>query len=120
MHGMSPDMDVSFLEGQRLIQACFGKHDLILNFDETASISLLITSSIGSAVAGEELQRDSDFTEHASTLLHCLDVLTTSVFVVDSQTLRIGFANGTTLEVYDDSKQFESLVITHAGRTIVV
>jgi hypothetical protein len=120
MHGLNTELDTRFFEGQRLVQVCFGKHDLILHFDETAGIELLVTSSISSAVSGAELRRSDDFSDHASTLLACLDFLTTSVRVVDTKTLRIGFANGTTIEIHDDSEQFESFTIRYADKLIVV
>ena len=46
-HGLDPNTDLSFIVGQRMIQACFGRHDLILNFEETEPVSLLITSGVG-------------------------------------------------------------------------
>jgi hypothetical protein len=120
MYGLNTELDTKFFEGQRLIQVCFGKHDLILHFDETISIELLVTSSISSARLGAELRRSHDFADHASTLLACLDFLTTSVRVLDTKTLRIEFANDTDIEIPDDSEQFESFTIRYADKLIIV
>jgi hypothetical protein len=120
MYGLNTELDTKFFEGQRLIQVCFGKHDLILHFDETIRIELLVTSSISSATLGAELQRSHNFADHASTLLACLDFLTTSVRVLDTKTLRIEFSNDTTIEIHDDSEQFESFTIRYADKLMIV
>jgi hypothetical protein len=120
MYGFSPELDTNLFRNQRLNQVCFGQNDLILHFDEAIELGFTITSSIGTGKFSEEKFRSNDFKQHATTLLECLDKLTTSAEVVGEKALRIGFSNGYILEIYDDSDQYESLVICYSGKTIVV
>jgi hypothetical protein len=120
MNGLPTTTDVSFFAGQRLIQGCFGQNDLILNFDETEHISIVVTSSIGCIDSGGVSRRVVDFKTEAPFLLDLLGIPVLSAEVRPAGTLRVYFEGGSQIEIYDDSDQFESYVISHSGERIVV
>src|SRR5437016_412054 len=103
--------------GKTLVQACFGKHDLILHLDP--GIIIAIFSSIGVGRKDQPVQRRTDPKKAAEELF---DSLNTDV--VDANWSREGdlslvFNNGSILEVYNDSDQFECYTVT-IGKTLIV
>ncbi|WP_263352641.1 hypothetical protein [Acidicapsa acidisoli] len=120
MHGLSPDTDVSFFVGQTLIQACFGPHDLILNFQGDTLATVSIWSSIGCVDGDGACKKSEDFREEADFLLKLLNVAIVSSQMSAGSVLCLGFENGTQLEIYDDSDQYESYSIHYAGKSTYV
>lgn len=120
MYGLSQDTDVSFFIGQTLIQACFGPHDVILNFQDDKPATISIWSSIGCISSDGMCERIKDFKEQPGFILKLMNVPITSSQVLVGGTLRLGFENGRQLEIYDDSDQYESYSIHHAGKAIYV
>jgi hypothetical protein len=119
MYGLSPETDVSFMVNQKLIQACFGQHDLILNFDNDG-VSVLVTSSIGCIPPNGACHHVTQFSEEAQFILKLLDVPVVTAEVMPGGTFCMSFEGGAQLQIYDDSDQFESYVIEHAGKIIIV
>jgi hypothetical protein len=124
MYGLSVDTDVSFFVGQTLTQACFGPSDLILNFQgdrientiPAGSATLSIGSSIGCFQADSCFERIEDFKLRPEFILNLLHgVAITEAGVIPEGTLALQFADGTRLEVYDDSDQYESYSICHGS-----
>lgn len=120
MHELNVDMDVSFFVGQTLIQACFGPHDLILNFNKDQSVTLSIWSSIACVRVDGAIKRVSDFREEAEFILNLLDLSVVSAQVLPGDALRLSFENGMYVEIYDDSDRYESYSIHHDGKGFYV
>jgi hypothetical protein len=118
MYGLPRDVSLGFFEGKTLLQACFGAHDLILNFD--GDVSITVTSSIGWASPDGLIQQYDDFCHGAPPVLDLLNQPVTAAAAVDAGTLRLQFADGSRLYVYDDSKEYESYTITNGDQMIVV
>ncbi len=118
MYGLPHDVNLDFFEGKVLLQACFGAHDLILNFD--GDVSVTVTSSIGWASPDGAIQRHDDFRQVAPQVLGLLNQPVTSATAVDAGTLSLHFADGSRLYVYDDSKEYESYTIKNGDQMIVV
>src|ERR1700683_2079291 len=120
MYGLPSNTNVSFIENQRLIQACFGQNDLILKFDGTEYVSILVTSAIGCISRDGACRKVSASKDAASFVLGLVGRLVISVQILPEGTLSITFETREQIRLYDDSQQFESYTIEHAGQTIVV
>lgn len=118
MHGLPKEIDLNFLLSKTLVQACFGEQDLILNFCD--GISITVMSCIGCADTSGEIQQHEDFRRAAPSIFALLSKSLVSWEANENGTLALGFEGGTALMIYDDSRQFESYVIKHGDRLIVV
>ena len=120
MYGLPLNTDLDYLLGQKLIQACFGSNDLILAFDETQPVKITITSSISCSTPAAMGKQTEDFSSQASFILHLLDVPVEGFSILPAGTLQLSFQNGSKLCLFDDSDQFESYVIEHRGKCLIV
>ena len=118
MYGLPRNIDLTFFDHRALIQVCFGAHDLILRFDE--GISVLVTSSVGYTASSGDARVFITVHEAASALFSLLNHSIVSAKGDERGTLVIMFDDGGTVFIYDDSKQFESYVITNGEQVIVV
>jgi hypothetical protein len=118
MYGLPADVNLDFFEGKVLLQACFGAHDLILNFD--GDVNVTVTSSIGWASPDGSIQQYDDFRHSAPQVLGLLNQTVASATGLDAGTLSLQFADGSKLYVYDDSKEYESYAIRNGDQMIVV
>jgi hypothetical protein len=71
MYGLRSGADLDFLKGRTLFQTCFGPHDLVLNFDEDASISIWSALAVGQSWAN--LQRRAAYVEVGQEVLRLLE-----------------------------------------------
>jgi Family of unknown function (DUF6188) len=111
--------------GLTLMTVDFARYNLYLHFyrDLAQCASLHIMSSIkvtSRGIEGPRSGQDNNYVEHASALINCLEVSISSAKILDSQTLRLDFANDTSLEIYEDFPQYEAFTLTIDGRTIIV
>ncbi len=118
MYGLPPDMDLDFLCGCELIQICVGANECILNFHP--DLSILITSQIGYLNSGGEYKRFIHFPDAVASISVLLGQQISAVTGHPDGTLRLFFASNARLDLFDDSKQFESYVIKGKGQLIVV
>ncbi len=118
MYGLSPNIDLSFLSHQMLIQVCIGAHDLLLHFG--ADVSISVTSSVGCTDSSGTSHKYADFRQAAAHVAALIDQTVVSVEGNESGTLTLGFDGGGVLVVFDDSKEYESYTIKHGDRVIVV
>ena len=118
MYGLPSTLDLSFLCGKTLLQICVGGADLILNFD--GDVSITVTSSVGWTNAQKAHDVYEDFSKAVSVVATLLNKPVVSSRGNPSGTLTLEFLGGVTLELYDDSKQYESYVIKHGSDVIVV
>ena len=118
MYGLPANVNLDFFRGQRLIQVCIGANDCILRFDN--GLSILITSAVGWMESDGTYRRSEDFRQAAVYLVGLLDRIVESARDASGGTLNVEFRDGGGLDIYDDSKQFESYVITCGSKQIVV
>jgi hypothetical protein len=127
MYGIEPTADLSFLREKTLIQVCFGPYDLQLRFaEEDTSISIQSTVGYGRP-DGDFLRRTIGKDEGRSSILEdpcpLLDLLNQRVVGVSwtsDGTTSLEFENGSRLQIYDDSRQFESYNIWHNRKLLVI
>jgi hypothetical protein len=118
MYGLRSGADLNFLKGRTLLQACFGPHDLILNFDEDVSISIWSALAVGQS--GANLQRHAAFAEVGQEVLRLLEKAVLEVGWTLSGTVSLTFEGDQLLELYDDNAGYESYAISSpAGLTVV-
>ena len=118
MYGLPSGTNLDFIKGATLVQACFGPHDLILNFHETVTIS--IWSSVAVGPVGTDLHRHTRFDEISQAILSLLNRTVLNVGWTPNGTLSLTFEGGDLLEIYDDSANFESYSISSPAGLIVV
>ena len=118
MNGLPPDLDLNFLCGCELIQICVGVHDCILNFHEDLSIS--ISSQIGYLDSSGGYRRFIHFPDAVAPISVLFGQQISAATGYPDGTLRLFFPSNARLDLFDDSKQFESYVIKGEGRLIVV
>jgi hypothetical protein len=118
VYGLPANVNLDFFRGQRLMQVCIGVNDCILHFDN--GLRILITSAVGWNESNGTYRRYEDFRQAASYLVGLLDRIVESAMDAGGGTLSIEFQWRRRLDIYDDSKQFESYVITCGSKQIVV
>jgi hypothetical protein len=118
MYGLASGTNLDFFKGKTLLQACFGPHDLILNFDEGVSIS--IYSSLAVGPRGTNLVRDSAFETVSQEILRLLNKQVTEVSWTQSGTFSLTFEGNNLLELYDDSPNYESYTISSSIGLLIV
>jgi len=103
--------------GSALLQVCIGQNEVILRFDREISITIesrfLVRDPDGYEAVFESAPRA------AALLADLLADSVTEVLGDKDGTLRMSFAKGGILEVYDSSKDYESYQIQH-GKDIHV
>lgn len=116
MHGFPLDFEIEGLIGSDLQQICIGKYDVQFRFGSGTTIALQSEARIN-----ENEERVGTWNEQNGwdslsfqTLLNCSVI---SYEVLTLQLLRIHFDNKLTLELLDNSDQYESVQIYPAGRS---
>lgn len=113
MFGLPADFDGSFLVGLTLEMICFTENQVNLHFGADTMIRIESAYSYN----GNE---PVDVPVCQSNLM---ELLGSSVLVTHgdaSGTLSLTFNQGRTLKVYDTTEQYESYIITHGGKEIIV
>jgi hypothetical protein len=118
MYGLPRSTSLDFFVGKTLLQACFGVHDLILNFDE--NISVTISSSVGCMGACISIRQSDNFSQVAPAVFAMLHKSVLSAEGDSSGTLTLRFDGGGVLFIYDDSMDYESYTIKNGEQLIVV
>jgi hypothetical protein len=118
MYGLPPDLDLSFFNGRTLEQVCIGANELILNFDEYLSVT--VVSRIGCSMGNDSQRFYDDFREAAALVVKFIGDTIVASKGDSVGTLTLEFTGGGRLSLFDDSKQFESYVIKHGESVIVV
>jgi len=118
MYGLPRDLDLSFFLEKTLLQVCVGANELILNFHDRVSITVM--SSIGLALSNGVHRKYESFPEAAGIVVGLLDQTIASATAGDDGTLSLQFHGGGQVDIYDDSKQYESYTITSGDRLFVI
>jgi hypothetical protein len=110
VHGLPPEVDLSFFRGCTLLQVCIGQNEVILNFDPPATVTVVTAFLLCRRI-------------HANGEPGLPGLLGEQVEDVQWRpdgTLTLLFPGGQFIQLCDDSEQYESYVITHGNRTYAV
>lgn len=118
MYGLPKNIDLNFLKGIQLIQICISFNHVIMRFDNDVTISVesvfkLFTDEGEVRFHSENISINTDF-------INLLGETIIGLEAYESGTLVLYFENGSKVELYDDSKKYESYEIRGNGRTITV
>ena len=118
MYGLPKNIDLTFLIGKEVIQVSIGFNDLILHFSEEVIIT--ITSECSYMDDKKKLITFDMYPESASLVCRLLGCVTDKVQSEENGTLILGFSNGCTFKIHDDSNNYESYQIKHPLGVITV
>lgn len=117
MQGLPKDVNLDPLIGAQLEQVCIGENDYILHFDQDVRISVESESVHERPDVGRV--RISDNRTSAGTLCRLLGTKIINANVREDGGVRIGFSDGSQLDIINDSTVYESLVL-HIGKELLV
>jgi Family of unknown function (DUF6188) len=120
VYGLSPETDLSPLEGCTLTFVGFGQFQVQLAFAGESACSISIE---GDYVVAPSLREPTVFTtatDGAAALLPLLGRKVTLASVPVDGTTRLGFADGSVVEVLDSSVEYESYQINLGHRLLIV
>lgn len=123
MYGLQANVDLSFFVGRTLGDISFSEHSIVLNFDGQKiepRVSLGIQSAVSLKILDGKKYEWEDFRQGASFLVALIGNTVAAVKGNVNGTLTIEFQEGSILEVYDNSKQYESYQIRLGPEFIIV
>ena len=118
MNGLPSDINLDFFHGETLLQICVGANEIIWNF--TGYISITLMSEFACTRPGGARHGFDDFRRAVGDVAYLVHEAVKSAKGTPDGTLTLEFGDGSRLELYDDSKQFESYVISNGDEVIVV
>ena len=119
MYGLSADTDLSFFGNTLLGQVCIGYSEAILRFGDDLSITIM--TDIGHvSSAGEVTAVYKTIKPAAPMLVGFLHLSVERASAEPPGTLILEFSNGERLEIYESAHEYESYVINHGNKAIVV
>lgn len=118
MYRLSSTEDLSFLGHAELIQVCIGANEVILNFDRDVQITIL--ADFGVTMANGAMVRYEEPSRGAASLIGLLNDSIATAEAVQSGDLRVVFASGVELVVFDSNPEYESFWIKGPNREIIV
>ena len=118
MYGLPTDESFQFLIGRSLDQVCFGRYQVIFNFD--AAVSISVEGGLGVRLPGAEETIVVDSRDVANVLVSAVGTRVVDVQVDDTRSLSLSFEDGLWLRVIDDQEEIESFTVSHGGPLIVV
>ena len=119
MYGLPEDLDLSFFVGTTLVQLGMGEHQIIFALHPDVHLSVESTMRL-SNLGAETVVIGDDYRATGGVLLALISHDVKHAARTTAGALQLGWSSGAVLEVDDDSVQYESYTINHAGRLIVV
>jgi hypothetical protein len=122
MYGLPDDVDWVPFEGATLIQVCFGNFRCSWRSNQSTTSAYRSASRPGYTViaAGGEGGRDHGLLVGAAGLLALLGANVVGAAGTSEGTLVVRFADGRSIEIYEDPVPYESYQLFIGGRDIVV
>ena len=120
MYGLSPETDLSPLNGCVLTLVGFGQHQVQLVFSGEVPCSASIEGDYVVTPSGCNATIYSEAVAGAAALLPLLGRTVTLASVPSDGTVRVGFGDGSVVEVLDSSTHYESYQINLGDRLLVV
>ncbi len=119
MYGLPDDFALPSFRGACLVQVAIGQHQIQLNFDgSNRSVCIESRYAVEDPARGRE--EFTDMPAGAAQLAALLGSHLESVSGTPDGTLKLSFAAGVTVAVFDDSGDYESYQIHDGDRLIVV
>jgi hypothetical protein len=118
MYGLPGNLELDFFRRKTLLQICIGRNDAIFNFDQ--SVSITVTSSVQLTSPDGNRERFENFPKAACALAGLANQIVLSARGNASGTLTLEFSDGSQLEIFDDSREFESYTIRNGEQLIIV
>jgi len=119
MYGLDITIDLSFLIGREAVQIAIGQYQVIFAFDENVSISVESEFRLIST-EGDVSTWQPRAPQAAAAALRLVGAKVEKVLGQKDGTLTLRFCGGDILTILDNSKEYESYVVSCPGRTIVV
>jgi hypothetical protein len=122
MYGLPHNVDWAPFEGATLIQVCFGEFQVQLAFQPADNEHLSISVESGYAVitASGEGVRDRGLLGGATGLLSLLGANVVGAAGTPEGALVVRFADGRSIEIYEDPDPYESYQLFIGGRHVIV
>ena len=118
MYGLPADIDLSFFSAKVLQQVCVGANEVILNFDEYVSLTIMCT--IECKTGPSDTKKLDGPRATASALIEYIQKPVISAKGDPNGTLVLTFEGGNCVTIYDDDKHFECYTVRYKDKTIVV
>ena len=120
MYGLSPETDLSPLNGCTLTFVGFGQYQLKLAFSGDMNCAITIEGDYVVIPSGRESTRFSGAVDGAAAVLPLLGRTVTVAEVPTEGTTRVSFDDGSVVEVVDSSQHYESYQVNLGDRLLVV
>lgn len=118
MYGLPADTDLSFFLGASLLQVCVGENEVIANL--YSDISVMIASTVRVTRDDGKAEIFDDARAIGPALLPLLGREIQQATGTPDGTLRLTWDDGTTVEILDSYKEFESYTVRNGEDLIVV
>jgi hypothetical protein len=120
MYGLSPETDLTPLNGCALTFVGFGQYQLQLAFDGDTHCRISIEGDYVVTPSGREPATFSEAAAGAAALLPLLGHTVALASVPADGTVRVGFDDGSVVEVLDTSADYESYQVNLGDRLLVI
>lgn len=118
MYGVPNKEALQCFVGKELIQICFGATHVIFRFSDDVEISLEV--AIKQVLPDGRVFVTDECWKQETWLPMLLGATVDLIDAIENKILRLKFSNGHTIEVVDESKEYESFQIKISDRLIVV
>lgn len=118
MYGLKSTEDLSFLLNACVSQIVVGKSALKIDFDQQTCLAIF--SAFATRGANQTKVRFNGSAEDATALFPLIGDIVTDAKATTGGGLQLDFQSGALLEVFDDSKQYESFTISNGDHLIVI
>ncbi|KRB75116.1 hypothetical protein ASE01_17305 [Nocardioides sp. Root190] len=120
MYGLSPETDLSPLNGCKLTFLGFGRHQVQLAFSGDTPCSVSIEGDYIVTPSGRDATTFNEAVDGAAALLPLLGHAVVFASVPTDGTIRLEFDDGSVIEVLDSSARYESYQVSIGDRLLVV
>jgi len=119
MHGLSKEVNLTFLKAKQLELICFAAYSIYLHFDD--KIIITIEGAFQHSIQGNKTQSlKCTFPLVGSNLMRLLTQKVKEVRNQSDGTLELDFSNGDVLIIYGDNGPYEAYHIKHGEHVITV
>ena len=118
MYELEQNVDLSFFEGQMLIQISIGQHQVLFRFENNATLSCEV--DIEHRFSDGKIFVFNDFWRQETHLNKLLGSSVKKVKIESPKRLSFDFSNNHTISIEDDSDMYESFQMWYKDKYIVV
>jgi len=120
MYGLSAETDLSPLSGCMLTFVGFGQYQVQLGFSGDTDCGISIEGDYVVTPSGRESSTFSEAVDGAAALLPLLGQTVTLASVPADGTVRVGFDDGSVVDVLDSETNYESYQVNLGERLLIV